>query len=218
MDIQTLISQETDRQDIYKNLANFYRLPEKATLTNLDTLLEQLSNLNSEAASYISCMQTELDQGCDLEILRIEHTRLFIGPYSLPAPPYGSVYMENERKVMGDSSMDAKKRYQSFGIDISDSIKEVPDHISVELEFMFFLIYKEIESIQSNLPEQAQEILYHQKSFLTDHLNMWVADFTDCVIEHTEIEFYRNLAKATNIFVAEEIDYLESVCASATLA
>ena len=216
MDSQNIVSQETARQDIYKSLANFYRLPEESILTNLDTLSEQLSNLNSEAASYISCMQTELDQNCDLEMLRIEYTRLFIGPYSLPAAPYGSVYTENERKVMGDSSMDAKKRYQSFGLDISNSIKEVPDHIAVELEFMFFLIYKEIESIKANDPEQAQEILYHQKSFLNDHLNMWVPDFTDCVIEHTGTEFYRNLAKATRVFVAEEIEYLESVFIAAT--
>jgi TorA maturation chaperone TorD len=216
MDSQNLVSQETARQDIYKSLANFYRLPEEPALTNLDTLSEQLSNLNSEAASYISCMQAELDQGCNLEMLRIEYTRLFIGPYSLPAPPYGSVYIENERKVMGDSSMDAKKRYQSFGLDISNSIKEVPDHIAVELEFIFFLIYKEIESIQSNDPEQAQEIIYHQKSFLSDHLNMWIPDFTDCVIENAGTEFYRNLAKATRIFVAEEIEYLESISIFAT--
>jgi TorA maturation chaperone TorD len=216
MDIQNILLQETARQDIYKSLANFYRLPEEPTLTNLDTLSEQLSNLNSEAASYINCMQAELDQSCDLEMLRIEYTRLFIGPYSLPAPPYGSVYIENERKVMGDSSMDAKKRYQSFGLDISNSIKEVPDHIAVELEFMFFLIYKEIENIQSNDPEQAQEIIYHQKSFLSDHLNMWIPDFTDCVIENAGTEFYRNLAKATRIFVAEEIEYLESISIFAT--
>ncbi len=216
MDVQTIVTQETARQDIYKSLANFYRLPEKSTLADLNTLSAQLSNLNSDAASYISSMQSELNQSCELEILRIEYARLFVGPFSLPAPPYGSVYMENERKVMGDSSMDAKRIYQSFGLDMSNSIKEVPDHVSVELEFMFFLIYKEIESIQSNASEQAQELIYHQKSFLSDHLNMWIADFTDCVIEHSGTDFYRNLAKATRIFITEEIDYLKNVCISVT--
>ncbi len=216
MDIQNIVSRETARQDVYQSLANIYRLPEDSMLSNLDILFEQLSNLNSEAASYISCMQTELDQNCDLEMLKIEYTRLFIGPYSLPSPPYGSVYLENERKVMGDSSMDVKKRYQSFGLDISKNIKEVPDHIAVELEFMFFLIFKEIENILSNVPEQAQEIMYHQQSFLSDHLNMWVPAFTDCVIEHTGTEFYRSIAKATRVFIAEEIEYLENISISMT--
>ncbi len=216
MDIQNIVSQETARQDIYSSLANYYRMPEDDTFTNLATLSDQLSNLNSEAVSYIQCMQAELDQGCDLELLKVEFTRLFIGPYSMPAPPYGSVYIEKERKVMGDSTMDVQKRYQNFGLDISNNFKEVPDHITAELEFMFFLIFKEIESIQSNIPEQAQEILYHQKSFHNDHLNIWIPDFTDCVIEHAGTQFYRNLAKATRIFIAEELEYLESISIPAT--
>ena len=216
MDIQHIVSYEKMRQDIYKNLANCYRLPEKTILADLNMLSTQLSNLNSDATSYVKCMQTELEQNYDLELLKIEFTRLFVGPYSPPVPPYGSIYIEKERKVMGDSTMDVQKRYQNFGLDISKNFKEVPDHITAELEFMFFLIFKEIESLQSNMPEQAQEILYHQKSFHTDHLNRWISDFADCVIEHTGTEFYRNLAKATRIFVVEELECLETVSISVT--
>ena len=216
MDIQNIVSQETARQDIYKNLANCYRLPKEDIFTSIDSLSTQMSNLDSQALSYINCVQTELDQNYDIDLLRIEFTRLFIGPYSLPAPPYGSVYIENERKVMGDSTMDVQKRYQSFGLDISSNFKEVPDHITAELEFVCFLIFKEIESIKSNDPETTQEILLHQKSFHTDHLNIWIPDFTDCVIEHAGIKFYRNIANATRIFFKEELKYLESVYSAAT--
>jgi TorA maturation chaperone TorD len=101
-------------------------------------------------------------------------------------------------------------------LDIPGNFKDVPDHITVELEFIFFLIFKEIVHIQSNLPEQAQELLFHQKSFHTDHLNIWIPEFTDCVIEYTGTQFYRNLATATKIFITEELEYLESVCVSVT--
>ena len=216
MDIQSIVSQETARQNIYKNLAGCYHIPEKSLIASLNSLSDQLANLNSKAVSYINCMLTELNQNYDFELLSIEFTRLFIGPYSPPTPPYGSVYLEKERKVMGDSTMDAQARYQNFGLDISSNFKEVPDHITVELEFMFFLIFKEIESIKSYIPEQAQEIILHQKSFHNGHLNAWIPDFTDCVIKHTGLEFYRNLAKATRIFVAEELEYLETVSISVT--
>ncbi len=216
MDIQSIISHETARQDAYKSLANLYRLPEKNIQKDLGVLSEQLKTLNSEAASYLKNMRTEFDQNSALDLLKVEFTRLFIGPYSLPAPPYGSVYLENERKVMGDSTMDVQKRYQHFGLDISGSFKDVPDHISVELEFMFFLIYKEIVSIQSNEPEQAQELLFHQKSLHTDHLNIWIPEFIDCVIEHTGTEFYRSLATVTKIFITEELEYLKSICIPVT--
>lgn len=216
MDIKSIISHETARQDAYKSLANLYRLPEKSIQENLGILTEQLIILNSKATPYLMDIQTEFDQNSDLDLLKVEFTRLFIGPYSLPAPPYGSVYIENERKVMGDSTMDVRKRIQHFGLDIPGNFKDVPDHITVELEFIFFLIFKEIVHIQSNVPEQAQELLFHQISFHTDHLNRWIPEFTNCVIEHTGTQFYRNLATATKIFITEELEYLESVCVSVT--
>jgi len=216
MDIQSIVTNETARQDAYKSLANLYHLPEKNIQKNLDVLTDQLTILNSEAVSYLKNMQAEFDQNDDFDLLKVEFTRLFIGPYSLPAPPYGSVYIENERKVMGDSTMDARKRYQHFGLDIPANFKNVPDHITVELEFMFFLIFKEIVHIQSNVPDQAQELLLHQKAFHTDLLNIWIPEFTDCVIEHAEIEFYRNLATTTKIFIREELEYLENVYISVT--
>ncbi|MCF6246020.1 MAG: molecular chaperone TorD family protein [Desulfobacula sp.] len=209
MDIEHIVSYEKTRQDIYEIFANCYRLPKKSIAEKLNTLSDHLLYLDSKAAQYINYMQTGLDQ--NFEMLTIEFSRLFIGPYSLPTPPYGSVYIEKERKVMGDSSMDAKKRYQHCGLDISDDIQEVPDHIAIELEFMFCLIFKEIESIRTNLPEQTQETLYHQESFLTDHLNRWIPDFADAVIEHSKIEYYRNLAKATRIFISEDLEYLKTI-------
>ena len=118
---------------------------------------------------------------------------------------------------MGESTVDAKTRYRYFGLDISGDLKEVADHIAIELEFMFFLIFKEIESINSNLPEQTQEILLHQKAFHTDHFNLWIPDFTSCVIEHSKIEFYRNLAETTRMFLKQDLAYLEDISVLETL-
>ena len=216
MENEELLCFETARMNTYQVLSQLYQPPDKCLQKNVRLLAENLYHVYPGLIKHVHLTQEHLYPKLDFENLVIDFTRLFVGPFSLPAPPYGSVYMENERKVMGDSSMDAKRRYQSFGLDISKNIKEVPDHITVELEFMFFLIYKEIESIQSNASEQTQELICHQKSFLCDHLNMWVPDFTNCVIEHAGTEFYRNLAKATRIFITEEIEYLESVTTSVT--
>lgn len=214
MDIQDIVSNETARQDVYKNLITCYQLPDEAVKTDLEALSKHLTALNSSALPYINSMREKINQ--NFELLNIEHARLFTGPFSMPAPPYGSVYIENERKVMGDSTMDAKKRYQDFGLDISRNFKEVPDHIVVELEFMSFLIFKEIESIEADLPEQTQEILLHQESFLTDHLNLWIPDFTKSVIEHAGVEYYSNLAKATRVFISEDHEYLKTISVPAT--
>lgn len=216
MDIQEIILHETARQDTYKILADCFHLPDGTIPAKLKILAEQLSNLSSKAVSYVSRMQAEINQIDDLEQLKIDFTRLFIGPYSLPAPPYGSIYLDQERKIMGDSTMDVKARYEHFGLGLSSGFKDVPDHIAAELEFMFFLIYKEIDATRADEPEQTCDILSWQKSFLDDHLNMWISDFAEGVIEHSGTDFYRYLVEATRQFITEDLENLSRINIPAT--
>jgi TorA maturation chaperone TorD len=211
METQKIITHETARQDIYKHLAESYRLPGENIRATLAALSSNLLILDSDAASYVRSMQSELDQSPGLDFLVIEYTRLFVGPYSLPAPPYGSIYLENERKIMGASTLDAQKRYRSFGLDVSDHIREAPDHITVEFEFMFFLIYTEIEAIRSTAPEKTLDLLLHQRSFLCDHLNEWIPGFTEGILQYSETRFYQDLARATRTFIAEDREYLDQI-------
>ena len=91
-----------------------------------------------------------------------------MGPYRLLAPPYGSVYLEKNRRVMGDSTMDAKKRYQEAGLKLT--LKEAPDHVAIEMEFMYYLIYREIEAfINTNESDIALD-LTNQNDFLQNNL------------------------------------------------
>ena len=214
MVIQQIVSSESARLEIYKKLVNCYHFPEKTLSECLITLRDKLKAINSKALPYADTMITELNAQ-SIDILAVEYTRLFIGPYSLPAPPYGSIYIEKERKVMGDSTMDALKHYQDFGLKIASSLKEVPDHITIELEYIYFLIYKEIESIQFNDPEVTQAYMIEQVSFLTDHLNRWLPDFTKNIVANSSVEFYRSLANMTKMFIEEDIDFLEGVYKSA---
>ena len=216
MDTQKIILHETARQDIYRNLADCYHLPERTIPIKLKILAEQLSKLNSKAVSYVNLMQADTNQIDDLDQLKIDFTRLFIGPYSLPAPPYGSIYLEKERKIMGDSTMDVKARYENFGLGLSKRFKDVPDHIASELEFMFFLIYNEIGAIRADEPEQTCDFLSEQKSFLSDHLNMWISDFADGVIKHAGTDFYRHLVQATRQFITEDLETLTQINIPAT--
>lgn len=216
MDNQQIAESESARQKCYEAFAKCYHLPTQSLKNDLLELKDNLVITGSEALPYVSSMLFEMEQTA-VDVLSVDFTRLFIGPYSLPAPPYGSVYLENERKVMGNSTMDVLRHYRTFGLDISEGIKEVPDHVTIELEFMFFLIYKEIEAILSNDPESSQLYITEQLSFLTDHLDAWVPQFTGNIIEFSGTEFYRNLGKATRLFIKEDCLYLNNICKTAVL-
>lgn len=211
MNVNALIKSETARMEIYKGLSTCYTIPEASLGAQLEKLERHLVFLGSDAFAPAVLLRSELQRTQNLEKLKVEFARLFIGPYRLAAPPYGSIYLEGKRKIMGDSTIDVRKRYLDNGLDISEDFKDAPDHISAELEFMHFLVTQEINAILSEHLDESAESLHQQKSFLADHLGSWIADFCRNIEVSTDCEFYLNLARATRVFIAEELDYLSSL-------
>ncbi len=206
MDINHLILQETARRDIYKGLSACYYIPEMGLVTRVEKMVRQLAFLGSTALASAVLMQSELPHIKNLEMLKREFARLFIGPYHLPAPPYGSIYLDGNRKIMGNSTIDVRRRYIEGGLSLADTFKDAPDHIAAELEFMYVAIFNELKAIQSDEAETVYGHLYRQKSFLQDHIGAWVAEFSDRVLRHAELGFYRHLADVTHKFIIEELE------------
>jgi putative dimethyl sulfoxide reductase chaperone len=217
MEIHTLISRETARQQVYQSLAACWHIPDKPMEPVLAALGKDLTELDSAAAEPVDHMKTHAAGNDSPAFLTPEFTRLFIGPFHPPCLPYGSVYMEKNRTLMGDSTMDALTRYRNLGVDLDRNFKEAPDHICAELEFMCLLVYNELSGIRSGDPGQVQQMLAHQHSFLRDHLTRWISLFTNQVMEQADSRFYKGLARATRIFVEEDHLYLAAIAAPADL-
>ncbi len=215
MEIHTLVYRETARQQTYNCLAQCWHIPDTPMGPVLAAMLEDLAGLDSAAAEPVDRLKTHAAGADSPASLTPEFTRLFIGPFSPPCPPYGSVYMENNRTLMGDSTMDALRRYRNLGVDLDQQFRQAPDHICAELEFMSLLVYKELAGLRSEDPGQVEQMLALQQSFLTDHLNQWIPPFTDRVTAHAESRFYTDLARATRIFVEEDLLYLATISAPA---
>ena len=162
--------------------------------------------ISSQAAQDASMLKGEFEKIPDIDLLRVDYARLFVGPYELFAPPYGSVYLEGDRRVMGESTMDAIDWYRNAGLDISKNFQDPPDHIAVELEFVYFLIFKEMESISNLDVEGTIRCLIQQGKFLERHLGAWVPEFADNVEKNAETEFYKSLARFTKVFVKKDLE------------
>jgi TorA maturation chaperone TorD len=199
--MKEFLSHEEQRRDLYKLLSECYYLPDEKLIKILNSLEKLGGELYSEIAKNTPVMS-------DIERLKIDYAKLFVGPYRLLAPPYGSVYLEDERRVMGNSTMDVRNWYREEGVDIV--LKEVPDHIAIELEFMYLLIFKEVEAIRNSDFGSAAGYLKKQKAFLETHLGRWVSEFADNVEANAQTEFYKNLAQLTKSFVAKDLRSLRS--------
>jgi len=199
MEMEEFLSHEEYRRDSYRLLSECYYMPDEGLLTMLTDSDGIRGSLLSEIAKSIPVTNA-------IESLIIDYSKLFVGPYRLLALPYGSVYLENSRRVMGESTMDVRNMYTEEGLNVS--LKEAPDHIAIELEFMYFLIFKEIEAIMSNDLDKTFLYQRKQRTFLENHLGIWVPDFADNVLSNAETEFYKNVVYLTKSFIIEDLKSL----------
>jgi len=137
------------------------------------------------------------------ETYEVEFTRLFINAYpKLPCPPYESFYKEG--RLMGDCTIRLRELYRSFGVDVA---KEMPDNISVELEFMGILTKME----NSTREYERTRVIKAEEIMLREHLAGWVSKFSSCVNREAHVELYRKAALLLSHFIEEDLVYVQEL-------
>lgn len=189
------------RGNCFKLLAACFYEPEKDLLLEegvCDTLRELLEKQAPAAAASAGTMQNCLVE-LTPEQLKVDYAALFVGPFELIAAPYGSIYLEQQRTVMGESTLQVQRFYDAA--DLQLEIQEPPDHIAIELEFMYLLCSREAEAIVAGDMEQARYNRELQLDFARTMMG-WVPAFTKCIQKGAQTEYYRALASCLSVFFA----------------
>ena len=198
------------RSRIYRALAAAFSQPKAETANLYRVLLELPANLQSTETPPDVIRDSESPS---LPKLEREYLRLFVGPGHVPCSPYESVYRKDRPDfekglVMGPSTADVRRAYLAAGLDISRTYKDLPDHISAEMEFMRFLCAEESRLTEEGNSEDAAKIKKMQREFHKNHIQLWVDDFARCVIHSTTSPYYMAAASALKEFVKSESNYL----------
>lgn len=191
-----------NREDVYRLLAACYYSPTPGLLEEdccaaLATLLAGVM----PAAAQDAATAAVAAGNCTLEALAVEHARLFIGPFQLVSPPYGSIYLDEAKTVMGDSTARVAAFYHACGLHLADDFHELPDHFAVELEFMSYLAFKQRESEAAGDKAGELRFISLQREFLDRFLLPWLATFTAAIITDGEAPFYQAIARCTAAFI-----------------
>lgn len=193
------------RGNVYRFLANlFLEEPSPALLEKFsdEPFLSSLSDIFGKN-SGIDLMKDARDMA-DLEL---DFSNLFIVPNEKYLKPYESVYLDERTVgtkvasglVSGESSLAVKRSYKEAGAKIN--VKELPDHIGLELEFLHFLCTSE----NWDNKEEALRYIGLEKRFLKEHLLKWVDEFCDNMAGNATTDFYKGLAQITKMFVLGDL-------------
>ena len=193
-----------ERSIIYQRLAQVFSYPGEEDYAGLvdDSYLEPFLLLGRDVESLLS----KTSYPVSLEELQQQYTGLFDvgrGGSGPPCPLYEGPY----RPDWGRSKIfeELLRFYDFFGLELSPDSRELPDHLTVELEFMHFLTFQEASS------EDPAPFQRAQRDFLNRHLVNWVPMLRQRIDEVAISEYFKAQGFILESFIRTEIITLQDV-------
>ncbi len=185
----------------------------------LDGLRLALDGIGGDRANQkIALMKKQFDQieklvsaecvNWQIGDLQTEHRRVFTNVITLDCPPYetlfGNDHVFAQSHVMGDIA----GFYKAFGVELSKDVHERLDHLSVELEFMHFLTYKESYSRCHDGIDKTEIVVDAQKKFIKNHIGRWVPLFCRMLAKKSDTGLFKLIADCISEWMDFEVAFL----------
>jgi DMSO reductase family type II enzyme chaperone len=137
----------------------------------------------------------------DFDAFQSEYIRLFqVGGRAGPPCPLHAGHYGNDRLRTLETLV---RYYNFFGVQAEEGL--MPDHVSVQLEFMHYLAERESEASSS---ADRRSLVRAQLDFLRDHLQGWWPRLEARLKVQRPAPFYRSLADVTSRFLLAELTFL----------
>lgn len=194
------------RSEVYELLARSFAYPDSAFHDDLrkgrwrETVERALPRLPYDFSSPGGA-SGEFAVSC--EDLQTEYVRLFeVGAAGVaPCSLFAGHHERDRMRVMEELI----RFYDFFGLRLGEG--QLPDHVTVELEFMHYLASMEARS----LAEQDDHDSYRraQSDFLGRHLARWLPLLREKLQRQGPLPFFAELVALTEEFVRADRDYLK---------
>ncbi|MEE7531706.1 Tat proofreading chaperone DmsD [Klebsiella huaxiensis] len=129
--------------------------------------------------------------------------RLFIGPWALPAPPWGSVWLDKESVLFGDSTLALREWMRANGISLAEQRSEPEDGFGTLLLLAAWLC------------ESGQDEAFTQ--LLAWHLLPWSGRFLSVFIADGGNPFYQALGQLALATLAQWQEHIPCAIAEKPL-
>ncbi len=122
-----------------------------------------------------------------------EYTFLF--ERDVHCPLYEASYREERSLVFTHDLAEISGFYGAFGVQVSLTHPDRPDHLSLELDFLSFLYAKQAYAVEQGWKRRGVLTSKARERFLQEHLAEWLPRFTDRLDQHARLGFYPAAAR-----------------------
>ena len=142
-------------------------------------LSEEEKDIMDRTAAFLKEIREEKQNPAFLEEAKDEYTRLFIGPVSLVAPPWESVYGQKDAMLFQESTLEVRNTYRQFGLIPEGYPHVADDSLALELHFMALLAQRSLDAFYAGKYEDLAADLTGSEEFLDKHLLVWIPKFLE---------------------------------------
>ncbi len=122
---------------------------------------------------------------------------------------YASQYLDaDERRpgrLNGAAAAYAAAAYQAEGVAPADAPRELPDHVTIELEFLFYLCRREEQAWERGESDEALRLRRTLDAFLREHAGRFLTEFAAAVRAASSAGLYGALAELLATHVVAEL-------------
>ena len=144
----------------------------------------------AKAIEALKAFIEKLDDDALFRHLEESYIRLFVNARDgIPAPLYQSCYEAENAALMGPPAVMMKQRFESAGLSMAGTVNEPPDHLSVQIEYLYFLLDK-------GFKEEDRNMIATASSFASETMLPWVAEFHHKLALEKGAFFFASMASA----------------------
>lgn len=144
-----------------------------------------------------SMIEDAAEHMCSVESVNLlyQFSLLFEGQGAMAAPPWGSVYLDRENLLLGESAQAYRKFLTSHQVELDTDLNEPEDQFGLMILAMAYFMETENDDAVVEL--------------LGTHLLPWSGRYLALLAEADESGFYRALAVVAEAFLNEVADTYE---------
>ncbi len=122
-----------------------------------------------------------------LRDIEIDHRVLFVGPESMRACPYESVYTSVDHLTFEAQTLQVRRWYAAYGLQAPRVHREPDDHLGLELAFVSHLC---LAALDAGASEAALDPIAR---FLRDHVLTFLPQVAGHIVTGAATDFYRGV-------------------------
>ena len=204
------------RGELYAALSLYFSLPSEKMLRDLtkDLFSHMDGGLFDSSPDFVSVQESF----CQFQALahteseketreaahrfNVEYTRLFLVPSDSRIFLYETMHQKSNELLMGAAAQEVSQIYREDGLALHGTFQDLPDHFTVQCEYLAHMARREGKAWIQGEPLQAEIYFRRSASFFDRHLGSWGPSLCALILEQAQTDFYRALASLTDKFMA----------------